>query len=47
MERPAKSFDQTIPPNLPHRGVEVLPGYRVNEITKKEIKMRKKTGEEQ
>lgn len=29
-----------------NRGVEVLPGYRVNEITKKEIKMKKKSGEE-
>jgi len=28
------------------KGVEVLPGYRVNEITKKEIKMKKKSGEE-
>ena len=27
-------------------GVEVLPNYRVTEITKKEVKMRKKSGEE-
>lgn len=28
------------------KGVEVLAGYRVTEITKKEIKMRQKSGEE-
>jgi len=28
------------------KGVEVLPNYRVTEITKKEVKMRKKSGEE-
>ena len=31
--------------NLPP-GVEVLPNYRVTEITKKEVKMRRKSGEE-